>query len=119
MLGLVMKVARRWLIIVIAMSAPIISLAAPVGVANTSPLSVRITQFAHVGPYYVADLEEPKSSNQVVNVPADPGLEEASGQSPTPYSGGNGSGGGTWLLYVGGGAVVLIGVAYFAQGQKK
>lgn len=118
MFGLVMKVSRRWLIIAVAVSGSIVALAAPVSVAAASPSAIRTTS-SHAEQFYLAALEEPRPSNQVVNVPEDPTLEGANGSNPTPSSGGSGSSGGTWILYVGGGVVVLMGIAYFAQGQKK
>lgn len=116
MLGRFMKMSRRWLIIAVAVSASIVSLAAPVSVALALPSSITGTRSAHAVPYLVA-LEEPRPSNQVVHVPEDPNLVGDPGQTPIPSSGGGG--GGEWILYVAGGAVVLIGIAYFAQGQKK
>ncbi len=93
-------------------------MAAPVSVALASPSSNTTTRSAHAVPYLVA-LEEPRPSNQVVNVPEDPNFGNDPGQSATPYGGGGGGGRGEWILYVAGGAVVLTGIAYFAQGQKK
>lgn len=106
---------RRLRCLAVVLFAVTVTANAPANAASVSVVQRLVHR--HAQPYFVA-LEEVKPSNQYIPIPeGEPG--SGSG-SPTVYdTTTTGEGGGSWILYVAGGAALLVIVRTVMSRQRR